>query len=79
MARCFDKALSTTDHGFTVAHNEPYEACDQTDYTLPVHGESRGIPHLLLEVRNDHLSDTASRQRWARFLADTLSAIEPQL
>jgi predicted N-formylglutamate amidohydrolase len=56
------------------AHNEPYLVDDRTDYTIPVHGEKRGLPHLLLEVRNDLLADDAGQERWSRLLADSLVA-----
>ena len=58
------------------AHNEPYLVDDLTDYTIPVHGEGRGIPHLLLEIRNDLLGDAAGQHRWARLLAAALVAAQ---
>ena len=39
-----------------------------------MHGEGRGIPHLLLEIRNDLLGDAAGQQRWAGLLAAALVA-----
>ena len=56
------------------AHNEPYVIDDGTDYTIPVHGEKRGLPHVLLEVRNDMLADDAGQERWSRLIADSLDA-----
>lgn len=56
------------------AHNEPYVVDDRTDYTIPVHGETRGLPHLLLEVRNDMIADDAGQERWSRLIADSLLA-----
>lgn len=58
----------------TAAHNEPYFVDDITDYTIPVHGEARGLPHLLLEIRNDLLGDDESQRRWAALVAETLVA-----
>jgi predicted N-formylglutamate amidohydrolase len=56
------------------AHNEPYVVDDHTDYTIPVHGEQRGLPHVLLEVRQDMISDETGQKRWSRIIADGLSA-----
>ncbi|MDX1042991.1 N-formylglutamate amidohydrolase [Sinorhizobium medicae] len=56
----------------TVRLNEPYHVDDFSDYTIPVHGERRGIPHVLLEVRNDLITDTHGQQEWADRLAGPL-------
>lgn len=79
LADLFDAVLADTDCDFNIAHNEPYTVCDETDYTLPVHGESRGIPNLLLEIRNDHVSDEVGASKWSAFLADILSRVEKGL
>ncbi|MGY2811935.1 N-formylglutamate amidohydrolase [Bradyrhizobium sp. USDA 4506] len=54
------------------AHNEPYVVNDQGDYTIPVHGEARGLPHLLLEIRNDLIGVPDEQRRWASLIADGL-------
>ena len=79
LARLFDGVLCEMEHGFSVAHNEPYSVCDETDYTLPVHGESRGICNLLLEVRNDHVSDEHGIAKWSEFLGAVLRAVEEKV
>ena len=56
----------------TVRLNEPYHVDDLSDYTIPVHGERRGIPHVLLEVRNDLINDARGQQEWADRLAGPL-------
>ena len=45
------------DPTLVVGDNEPYSVSDDTDYTLVVHGEQRGIPHVELEIRQDLLAD----------------------
>jgi predicted N-formylglutamate amidohydrolase len=52
-----------------IAFNQPYCVDELSDYTIPVHGERRGIAHLLLEIRNDEIADRAGRSRWADLLA----------
>ncbi|MCK1297380.1 MULTISPECIES: N-formylglutamate amidohydrolase [unclassified Bradyrhizobium] len=54
------------------AHNEPYLVDDIGDYTIPVHGEARGLPHQLLEIRNDLIGDAEGQCRWAALIAETL-------
>ena len=45
--------------------NEPYAISDETDYTIPVHGEARQLAHVGIEIRQDLLSDSAGQQAWA--------------
>ncbi len=56
--------LLALEPGLCVGDNEPYSTSDTTDYTLPVHGEQRGIPHVQIEVRQDLVGDAAGRARW---------------
>lgn len=55
-----------------VGDNEPYFVSDETDYTIPVHGEARGIPHVEIEIRQDLIGTDASQQQWAKLLAECL-------
>lgn len=55
-----------------VGNNEPYSVTDETDYTIPVHGEQRGLPHLTLEIRQDLLDHKAGQTAWAARLARLL-------
>lgn len=56
-----------------VAMNEPYAVDDLSDYTIPVHGERRGVPHVLIEVRNDQIADTEGVETWSALLAQALA------
>ena len=55
-------------------HNQPYSVDDLSDYTIPVHGEGRKLPHVLLEIRNDQIRDAGGQERWALLLAIALRA-----
>ena len=57
-----------------VGENEPYRVTDLTDYTVPVHGERRGLPHVEIEIRQDLLADPAGQSSWAARLARLLPA-----
>jgi predicted N-formylglutamate amidohydrolase len=53
-----------------VGDNEPYGVDDEHDYTLPTHGEGRGIPHVMIEMRQDRLCTPAEIAGWVERLAD---------
>ena len=57
-----------------VGDNEPYRVSDLTDYTVPVHGEGRGLPHVEIEIRQDLIAMPEGQARWARRLARLLPA-----
>jgi predicted N-formylglutamate amidohydrolase len=54
--------------GLCVGENEPYRL-DHNDYGIPVHGEGRGIPHVLIEIRQDLITSKRGQQDWASRLA----------
>jgi len=60
-------------HGdLCVGDNEPYRISDETDYTIPVHGEQRGIVHVEFEIRQDLITEDAGQIAWAERLRDVL-------
>ncbi len=59
-----------------VADNQPYFVSDETDYTIPHHGEARGLPHVEIEIRQDLVQDSAGQAQWARRITDALRAAE---
>ena len=65
-------ALLRDEGGLNVGDNEPYVVSDATDYTIPVHGERRGIPHALIEVRQDLIAHDQGQREWAQRLATIL-------
>jgi predicted N-formylglutamate amidohydrolase len=56
-----------------VGDNEPYRVSDDTDYTLPVHGERRHLPHVGIEIRQDLITEEVGQQEWATRLAQLLA------
>jgi predicted N-formylglutamate amidohydrolase len=57
---------------FVIGDMEPYTVDDETDYTVPVHGERRGIPHVAIEIRQDLIADENGQRAWADRLSDAL-------
>jgi predicted N-formylglutamate amidohydrolase len=75
-------AALLTAEGFLVGDNEPYRLSDESDYTIPVHAEARGLPYLELEIRQDLIAGAAGQAEWAarlaRLLPQSLGDILPQ-
>ncbi len=53
-----------------VGDNEPYRIePEEHDYTVPVHGDARGLDAALLEVRQDLIATAEEAEAWAARLA----------
>jgi predicted N-formylglutamate amidohydrolase len=65
-------ALLREEHDLVVGDNQPYFVSDATDYTIPVHGERHGVPHALIEIRQDLIADAGGQRQWAERLARLL-------
>jgi predicted N-formylglutamate amidohydrolase len=59
-----------------VGDNEPYAVNDATDYTIPVHGEARGLVNAGIEIRQDLIADQNGQRQFAERLARILRSIE---
>jgi predicted N-formylglutamate amidohydrolase len=62
-----------------VGDNEPYAVSDDTDYTIPVHGEARGLMNTGIEIRQDLIADAPAQKQWADRLARIFAEIETTL
>jgi predicted N-formylglutamate amidohydrolase len=62
-----------------VGDNEPYAVSDETDYTIPIHGEARGLMNTGIEIRQDLIADQAGQRHWADRLARIFGEIEATL
>jgi predicted N-formylglutamate amidohydrolase len=65
--------------GLVVGDNEPYAVSDETDYTIPVHGEARGLMNTGIEIRQDLIAEAAGQRQWADRLARIFGEIEAAL
>ncbi|MBN9217325.1 MAG: N-formylglutamate amidohydrolase [Mesorhizobium sp.] len=61
-----------TDPELNVAANVPYVISRDADYAVPIHGDDRGIPAVLIEIRQDLLANRAGIEEWADRLAAAL-------
>lgn len=63
--------------GLTVGDNDPYSAIalNSMGYTLDHHGRARGLPYLLIEVRQDLLESPEAIEAWADRLTAGFRAV----
>jgi predicted N-formylglutamate amidohydrolase len=59
-----------------IGDNQPYFVSDETDFTIPRHGEARGLPHVEIELRQDLVGHEAGQIEWAQRLILALNECE---
>jgi predicted N-formylglutamate amidohydrolase len=57
----------------------PYAMDDLSDYTLPVHGERRGLPHVGIEIRQDLIAAPRGQADFACWLETMLRRVHARL
>jgi predicted N-formylglutamate amidohydrolase len=62
-----------------IGDNQPYAITGNSDYTVPVHGEGRGLSHVEIEIRQDLIGDANGQARWADRLARLLPLADARL
>ncbi len=60
--------------GLNIGNNVPYAQVPEFGYTADAHGELRGIPNLLVEIRQDLLMGEDAPRYWSTRLAEVLAA-----
>jgi predicted N-formylglutamate amidohydrolase len=60
--------------GLVVGVNQPYAPSDRVYHTMSRHGEDYGIPAVMIEVRNDLVSNDDGQRAWATRLAPLLQS-----
>ncbi|MEO1249605.1 MAG: N-formylglutamate amidohydrolase [Pseudomonadota bacterium] len=65
--------------GLRTARNDPYGPQDGVAHTLQVHGIARGLPNVMIEIRNDLIADGSAQKQVAenlsRLLRESLAAL----
>ena len=79
LSRHIRDALEREANHLQFTFNEPYSVNDDEDYTIPVHGEQRGIPHALLEIRNDHINEHRGQREWTDMLKRVFETVAPRV
>ena len=55
-----------------IGENEPYAIIGPSDYSIPAHGQARGLPHIEIEIRQDLIDTPEGAQLWAGRIAQAL-------
>jgi len=61
--------------GIAVGDNEPYSGSSTEDYSLHAHGQARGLPSVLVEIRQDLIDTHAGAEIWSRKLQEALAPL----
>lgn len=72
MADSLLPALRASDAALEVGDNEPYAPEKGVYHTLDRHAEAHGLPCVMIEVRNDLISERSGQRAWADRLAPLL-------
>lgn len=68
-------ALETQVPNIFIGENEPYAIIGPSDYSIPEHGQSRGLPHIEIEIRQDLIDTPDGVLLWARRIAGALQTV----
>ena len=66
--------ISAGDRALTVGANQPYSGRIHGGYSVPVHAERNGLPHVSFEVRQDLIGTRERAEGWGERLAAVLEA-----
>ncbi len=61
-----------TNTDLVIGENEPYSGHDMAGHSIRYHAQNRGIPNVLIEVRQDLISTPKGVKTWAKQLHDAL-------
>ena len=73
-AKALIESLKMQRPSLKLAINKPYFVEDENDWFIPSHVEVRNLPHCLIEVRNDQISDEVGINLWSDLLGTALSS-----
>lgn len=63
------ESLTNRKPDLIIGMNEPYQIDDASDWFVPHHGEGSGLPHALIEIRQDLIRDPAGQEAMAHLLS----------
>ncbi len=69
------EAILSKNPELIIGDNEPYAIRGPSDYTIPFHGQDRGIPHIEIEVRQDLIETQEKQIIWGQRLASALISV----
>ena len=57
-----------------VGDNQPYKIEKGGDYTIPIHGDERNIPAILIEIRQDLITTVKGQKEWAELMVSMINS-----
>lgn len=60
--------------GLHIGDNQPYSGLEAA-YTIDVHGTSPGLANVVIEIRQDQITDTEGQEQWATILTECFAEI----
>ncbi|HWU64645.1 MAG TPA: N-formylglutamate amidohydrolase [Ensifer sp.] len=66
-------SAAASDRRYDLRRNEPYGPADGVTHSLILHGISRGIPNVMIEVRNDLIADQTGQGVMAGYLSELIA------
>lgn len=73
-AERFKLLLNQLAREYSVGINEPYSAMD-LNHTVDLHIAPRALPHLAIEIRQDHIDTEAGVARFVKLIGDALKSM----
>jgi predicted N-formylglutamate amidohydrolase len=61
--------------GLCIGDNEPYDGRGDVGFTMQCHADPRGIPNVLIELRQDLIATEIGQHHWAGLIAQHLAPI----
>ena len=61
-----------------IGHNQPYAIVGPSDYSIPEHGQNRGLPHIEIEIRQDLIDTQEGAELWAGRVAEALESMRTE-
>ena len=59
---------------YPLYHNQPYKIEKGGDYTIPIHGDDRNIPAILIEIRQDLINSVKGQKEWAELMVSMINS-----
>lgn len=73
LAICLQKLMAERHPNIDTRINEPYGPADGVAHMIDLHGNSRGIRNIMIEIRNDLIADEKGQAAWAGRLAGLIT------
>jgi len=71
-------AFSSLVPDICIGHNQPYAIVGPSDYSIPEHGQNRGLPHIEIEIRQDLIDTQEGAELWAGRVAEALESMRTE-